>query len=90
MTDHPELDHWRGVDFGDPVRNVVMFKRGVYSRALQHLAPLARDIAGAQAVPQPNRDVRGFSAKRPRRRPPQVGQRGNGSGRPGEGGGGDR
>jgi putative (di)nucleoside polyphosphate hydrolase len=29
-----------------------MFKRGVYGRALQHLAPLARLAAGAQAVPQ--------------------------------------
>ena len=69
------------------VQNVVVFKRGVYSRALQHLAPLARDIAGAQAVPQPNRDVRSFSAKRPRRRgPPGCGYRGGGSGQSGEGG----
>ena len=87
LTDHPEFDHWRWVDFWYPVQNVVVFKRGVYSRALQHLAPLARDIAGAQAVPQPNRDVRSFSAKRPRRRgPPGCGYRGGGSGQSGEGG----
>lgn len=86
LTDHPEFDHWRWVDFWYPVENVVMFKRGVYSRALQHLAPLARGVAGSQAVPPPNRDVRSFSAKRPRRRGAGSAGQASGAGtKPGEG-----
>ena len=45
-TDSPEFDQWRWVDFWYPVEHVVMFKRGVYARALRHLAPLARGVAG--------------------------------------------
>ncbi len=33
--------------------HVVPFKRGVYARALDHLAPYARAVAGDQAVPPP-------------------------------------
>ena len=36
----PEFDHWRWVDYWQPVREVVFFKRSVYSRALKELAPL--------------------------------------------------
>ena len=50
LTDKPEFDSWRWVDFWYPVDNVVHFKREVYVRALHHLAPLARSIAGAEAV----------------------------------------
>jgi len=28
-----------------------MFKRGVYARALRHLAPIAREVAGTRAIP---------------------------------------
>lgn len=54
MTDSPEFDHWRWVDFWYPVEHVVMFKRGVYARALRHLAPLAQGVArgGIQAMPR--------------------------------------
>ncbi|MGD2118044.1 MAG: RNA pyrophosphohydrolase [Chromatiales bacterium] len=38
--DKPEFDHWRWVDYWQPVREVVFFKRNVYSRALKELAPL--------------------------------------------------
>ncbi len=51
LTDRPEFDDWRWVDFWYPQEHVVAFKRGVYSRALAHLAPLARAVAGAAAVP---------------------------------------
>ena len=53
MTDSPEFDHWRWVEFWYPVEHVVMFKRGVYARALRHLAPLAQGVAGGgiQAMP---------------------------------------
>ena len=41
MTDKPEFDLWRWVDFWYPATHVVSFKRSVYQRALRHLAPLA-------------------------------------------------
>ena len=37
----PEFDHWRWVDFWQPVREVVDFKRKVYETALQELLGLA-------------------------------------------------
>ena len=51
LTESPEFDHWRWVDFWYPMQHVVMFKRGVYARALCHLAPFAQLVAGTQAVP---------------------------------------
>jgi putative (di)nucleoside polyphosphate hydrolase len=41
VTDKPEFDLWRWVDFWYPAAHVVSFKRDVYQRALRHLAPLA-------------------------------------------------
>ena len=40
-TDEPEFDEWRWANFWEPVREVIYFKRSVYQRALQELAPLA-------------------------------------------------
>jgi len=37
---------------------VVIFKRGVYTSALRHLAPVARGVVGPQAVPMPAPDPR--------------------------------
>lgn len=56
-TDSPEFDAWRWVDFWYPQTHVVSFKRDVYTRALAHLAPLARTVAGAVAVPEPADDA---------------------------------
>jgi putative (di)nucleoside polyphosphate hydrolase len=39
----PEFDRWRWVDYWQPIREVIYFKRGVYSRALHEL--------GRQAFP---------------------------------------
>lgn len=36
----PEFDHWTWLDYWEPVRRVVFFKRRVYDRALTQLAPL--------------------------------------------------
>jgi putative (di)nucleoside polyphosphate hydrolase len=63
LTDKPEFDHWRWVDFWYPVEHVVTFKRGVYCSALRHLAPVARRVVGLQAVPMPGPDL----ARDPRR-----------------------
>ena len=51
-TDCPEFDHWRWVDCWYPLQHVVTFKRSVYARALHHLAPHARAVAGALAIPE--------------------------------------
>ena len=40
LTDHPEFDSWRWVDYWWPTREVVHFKRGVYIRVLREFAPL--------------------------------------------------
>ncbi len=39
-TDSPEFDDWRWIDYWQPAREVVFFKRHVYRRALRELAPL--------------------------------------------------
>ncbi|MDJ0807913.1 MAG: RNA pyrophosphohydrolase [Gammaproteobacteria bacterium] len=39
-TDSPEFEEWRWVKYWQPVREVIYFKRGVYTRALEELAPL--------------------------------------------------
>src|SRR6188472_2172325 len=51
LTDKPEFDSWRWVDFWYPAEHVVSFKREVYVRALLHLATAARAVAGETAVP---------------------------------------
>ena len=53
LTDTPEFDGWRWVHFWYPLEHVVTFKRTVYARALAHLAPMARDVAGSHAIPEP-------------------------------------
>jgi putative (di)nucleoside polyphosphate hydrolase len=39
-SEKPEFDDFRWVRYWTPVREVVYFKRGVYARALEELAPL--------------------------------------------------
>ena len=80
-TEKPEFDHWRWVDFWYPVEHVVNFKRSVYASALGHLAPFARQVAGATAIPHPGKDQRpnlGTYSQRPRRRA-AAGERSGGS-----------
>lgn len=41
-TEHPaEFDRWRWADYWEPVREVIYFKRRVYSRALHELGAIA-------------------------------------------------
>lgn len=47
----PEFDRWRWVNWWEPVREVIYFKRHVYARALQELAPLQ---FGAAHPPRPD------------------------------------
>ena len=44
LTGAPEFDRWRWVDYWEPIREVIYFKRGVYTRALHEL--------GEQAFPE--------------------------------------
>ena len=62
LTDKPEFDSWRWVDFWYPAEHVVSFKREVYVRALHHLAPHARAVAGEGAVPPPAESVQAVMA----------------------------
>lgn len=39
-SEQPEFDYWRWVEYWEPMRQVVFFKRNVYQRALTQLAPL--------------------------------------------------
>jgi putative (di)nucleoside polyphosphate hydrolase len=40
LSEQPEFDYWRWVDYWYPLHAVVSFKRQVYRRALEELAPL--------------------------------------------------
>jgi putative (di)nucleoside polyphosphate hydrolase len=50
MTEEPEFDRWRWVDYWRPVKEVVYFKRRVYVSALAELAPL---VFADSVPPQP-------------------------------------
>jgi putative (di)nucleoside polyphosphate hydrolase len=52
-NEKPEFDRFRWVDYWYPLEHVVHFKRDVYTRALCHVAPAARVLAGTEAVPEP-------------------------------------
>lgn len=52
LTETPEFDSWRWVDFWYPGENVVHFKREVYVQALHLLSPFARILAGEVNVPK--------------------------------------
>jgi len=51
LSQHPEFDAWRWVDWWKPLDGVVFFKRRVYERALMELAPLAFPEGGAPPPP---------------------------------------
>lgn len=40
LTDKPEFDYWRWVNYWHPLGEIIYFKRKVYQRALNELAPL--------------------------------------------------
>lgn len=51
LTEEPEFDRCRWVDYWRPVKEVVYFKRPVYVRALRELGPLAFPDAGPPPPP---------------------------------------
>ncbi len=50
LSRKPEFDHWRWVDYWEPVAEVIEFKREVYIQALRELEPL---LLHESAVTQP-------------------------------------
>ena len=49
-VDDPEFDHYRWVDFWQPLNDVVSFKQSVYRKALKHLEPFLEKLeSGEQA-----------------------------------------
>lgn len=61
LSRHPEFDAWQWVDWWTPLEGVVFFKRRVYERALEELAPL---VFPREAIPPRPMPARG---RRPRR-----------------------
>ena len=53
LSDKPEFDNWRWVDYWQPLREVVAFKRTVYKKALNELAPLL--VSGGESTSSPAR-----------------------------------
>jgi putative (di)nucleoside polyphosphate hydrolase len=51
LSDAPEFDRCRWVDYWRPVKEVIYFKRHVYVRALMELGPLAFPESGPPAPP---------------------------------------
>jgi putative (di)nucleoside polyphosphate hydrolase len=51
LTEEPEFDRCRWVDYWRPVKEVIYFKRLVYVRALTELGPLAFPQSGPPAPP---------------------------------------
>ena len=63
----PEFDYWRWVDYWYPAKAVVPFKRQVYQRALQELAPLLFPNNTAMITPPPSRKSSNSRSRRSRR-----------------------
>jgi putative (di)nucleoside polyphosphate hydrolase len=53
VSETPEFDTWRWVDFWYPAEHVVSFKRQVYARALRQFAPLVERACEVEVGPQP-------------------------------------
>jgi putative (di)nucleoside polyphosphate hydrolase len=61
LSDSPEFDSWRWVDYHDPQDHVIFFKKQVYTQALKELEPLLKKRrVGTNRV----RQKRGCSGKR--------------------------
>lgn len=65
---HPEFDNWRWVNYWHPLKEVVSFKRRVYERALEELAP--KVLPASSSLPGPVK--RAANPTKSRATPPQV------------------
>jgi putative (di)nucleoside polyphosphate hydrolase len=64
-TPQPEFDRWRWVDYWQPVKEVIYFKRPVYVKALHELGPIARPEGLPPYPAWWQRHTRARSAARP-------------------------
>ncbi len=65
----PEFDRWRWADWWDPVREVIYFKRQVYSRALHELGRWAYPESGLPPYPDWWEDKMSRRSRLPRQSP---------------------
>jgi len=56
LSEQPEFDEWRWVDYWLPLKEIVFFKRRVYERALRELEPLL--FPEREPQPKPRRSLR--------------------------------
>lgn len=52
LTNSPEFDRWRWVHYWYPLKQVIAFKRHVYRRALEELAPLIPQVLQEKRTPR--------------------------------------
>lgn len=76
-TGSPEFDRWRWVDWWQPVREVIYFKRPVYAQALQELGRLATPDT---LPPYPAWWARTVRPRRPQRRKARTASRSTSAG----------
>ena len=62
LSEQPEFEEWRWVDYWLPVKEIVFFKRRVYERALKELEPLL--FPNKEERPKRQRPVRYGQRKR--------------------------
>lgn len=43
LSDSPEFDSWRWIDYNEPPQHVIYFKRQVYTQAMKELAPYIKN-----------------------------------------------
>ena len=80
VSEQPEFDSWRWVDYWYPMYAVVPFKRQVYRRALKELAPLLFPDDDTMANP-PKPAAISRSAEPRERRPGRSGRQSSNGGR---------
>lgn len=47
LSDTPEFDSWRWVDYDEPVNQVIFFKKQVYAAALKEFASIFKNLANS-------------------------------------------
>lgn len=58
LSDKPEFDEWRWVDYWQPLKEIVFFKRRVYERALQEFEPMLFPDSSTRPEREPQRSLR--------------------------------
>jgi len=68
LSSKPEFDDWRWVDYWDPLKDVVYFKRKVYQRAMSELgAILTADTVPVNAAGYLAKEIEATRGKKRRK-----------------------